>query len=120
MPRWPGSTRRSAGARHGACEDRQDSILRTTTDADGDGETPAASEADIDVGSDAARGHEDNWRNIAITLTNPQNLQSLGGVMSALLANRDARTKVNSFRICMLKVGAQIGPVMSKITGQTV
>ena len=119
MPRWRGSTRRSAGAYHGAC-DRQDSILRTTTDADVDGETPAASEADIDVGSDAARGHEDNWRNIAITLTNPQNLQSLGGVMSALLANRDARTKVNSFRIYMLKVRAQIGPVMSKITGQTV
>jgi hypothetical protein len=79
MPRWRGSTRRSAGAYHGAC-DRQDSILRTTTDADVDGETPAASEADIDVGSDAARGHEDNWRNIAITLTNPQNLQSLGGL----------------------------------------
>ena len=67
-----------------------------------------------------SEGSEDNWRNIAITLTNPQNLQSLGGVMSALLANRDARTKVNSFRICMLKVRAQIGPVMSKITGQTV
>lgn len=72
MPRWPGSTRRSAGARHGACEDRHDSILRTTTDADGDGETPAASEAVIDVGGDAARGHEDNWRNIAITPTSPR------------------------------------------------
>jgi hypothetical protein len=36
-----------------------------------------------------------------------------------LLANRDARTKINSFQIYSLKVRAQIGPVMSKITGQT-
>ena len=79
MPRWPGSTRRSAGACHGACEDRQDSILRTTTDADVDGETPAASQADIDVGGDAARGHEDNWRNIAITLTPPRIFSHLAG-----------------------------------------
>src|SRR6516162_11603996 len=32
-----------------------------------------------------------------------------------LLANRDARTKVNSCRIYMLKVRGQIGPVMSRI-----
>jgi hypothetical protein len=31
--------------------------------------------------------------------------------LRTLLANRDARTKVNSFRICILKVRAQIGPV---------
>ena len=99
MPRWRGSTRRSAGACHGACEDRQDSILRTTTDADVDGETPAASEADIDVGSDAARGHEDNWRNIAITLTNPQNLQSLGGVMSQLGNNRSSDLPIPMFPV---------------------
>ena len=81
MPRWPGSTRRSAGACHGACEDRQDSILRTTTDANVDGETPAAFEADIDAGGDAARGHGDSWRNIAITLTTPLRLQLLGGLL---------------------------------------
>jgi hypothetical protein len=38
----------------------------------------------------------------------------------ALLANRDARTKINSFEIYTLKMRAQIGPVMPKITGQTV
>jgi hypothetical protein len=38
----------------------------------------------------------------------------------ALLANRDARTKINSSEIYTLKMRAQIGPVMPKITGQTV
>src|SRR6266576_1749691 len=39
---------------------------------------------------------------------------------ATLLPNHDARTKVNAFRIYVLNVRAQIGPVMSKITGQTV
>jgi len=42
------------------------------------------------------------------------------GRMTALLANRDARTKVKFLRIRIWKVRAQIGPVMPKITGQTV
>jgi len=41
--------------------------------------------------------------------------RGLLGESSALLANRDARTKVNSCRIYMLKVRGQIGPVMSRI-----
>jgi hypothetical protein len=36
-----------------------------------------------------------------------------------LLANRDARIEINCLQIYSLKVRAQIGPVMSKITGQT-
>jgi hypothetical protein len=36
-----------------------------------------------------------------------------------LLANRDARTQINCFQIYGLEMRAQIGPVMSKITGQT-
>jgi hypothetical protein len=46
--------------------------------------------------------------------------EHMPGVSSALLANRDARTKVKFLRIRIWKVRAQIGPVMPKITGQTV
>jgi hypothetical protein len=51
MPRSPGSTRRSAGERHGACKiDMNDPAYYTV--ADGDGQTTAAREAVFDVGGD--------------------------------------------------------------------
>jgi hypothetical protein len=47
-------------------------------------------------------------------------LKNIISEWSPLLANRDARTKVKFLRIRIWKVRAQIGPVMPKITGQTV
>jgi hypothetical protein len=45
--------------------------------------------------------------------------RSLISGYATLLANRDARTQINCFQIYGLEMRAQIGPAMSKITGQT-